>query len=565
MGCSSSGGGSVGAHGVRAEGQREKCLRETCSYLKHSSQGHGFCCHACRTHGTHGPACQKVLAEGGRGPALEKVPAAGARNETTGAVAPEASPGAFWQASLRFGRHAIGMDESNGVTATETMHLVAHQGKLFASFGKWMSPEFVAKDFSKMQNFVGRLDSAGGKWVVDMQGQHESKHAARLSCLSSITWPRDCHGKELEPSVQALVVTFGLGKHGNFMMFRDDKDDSAPGTQHSWHQVKYAEQASDFTGGDTARAVLVHRDGVTGVDRIFALQGTCGAVSGVYDPSSKNPGKVVWDSCPEKLDLASIGKAKRLPFRPLSMVAANGKLYLSSAGLILQRVDGASPVWRVVVNMATLRPGDGKLNEAVGGIRGMTVVPNPVGSGSSVLFCWNPNERSKSRIHRADPSQDGSSLNAPVEEASINALAKRYLGHEDLYYTLAAYNDMLETTVGTAQCNLIGFEVVVAGRAVDQLPLDPGQKVQEKSGKLLRGYWAGGGFAVRKGPDEYEVMEVGGPRNSASHVDPALTAVRCYANSPFPEEPGFVYFAGYDCNSFPSQDTAWIYKGRLAN
>lgn len=42
-----------------------------------------------------------------------------------------------------------------------------------------------------------------------------------------------------------------------------------------------------------------------------------------------------------------------------------------------------------------------------------------------------------------------------------------------------------------------------------------------------------------------------------------LTAVRCYKGSPFPEEPGVVYFGGYDCNNSPCEDTAWVYRGVL--
>jgi hypothetical protein len=69
-------------------------------------------------------------------------------------------------------------------------------------------------------------------------------------------------------------------------MFRDDGDDSAPGTPQTWREYKYAEEADwvDPGGGDKARAVTLHRDTVTGADRIVVLQGMCGVVSGAYDP-----------------------------------------------------------------------------------------------------------------------------------------------------------------------------------------------------------------------------------------------------------------------------------------
>ena len=59
----------------------------------------------------------------------------------------------------------------------------------------------------------------------------------------------------------------------------------------------------DELASGTARAVVVHRDAVTGVDRIFALQGQRGVVSGVYDPQCSAAGKVLWDKEPETLGL----------------------------------------------------------------------------------------------------------------------------------------------------------------------------------------------------------------------------------------------------------------------
>jgi hypothetical protein len=61
-----------------------------------------------------------------------------------------------WEPSLLFGAKAVGA--SPEMTATETMHIEAHKGQLFASFGKWMSPEFVKKQ--------GNLGLALGDFLV---------------------------------------------------------------------------------------------------------------------------------------------------------------------------------------------------------------------------------------------------------------------------------------------------------------------------------------------------------------------------------------------------------------
>jgi len=45
---------------------------------------------------------------------------------------------------------------------------------------------------------------------------------------------------------------------------------------------------------------------------------------------------------------------------------------------------------------------------------------------------------------------------------------------------------------------------------------------------------------------------------------PTLVSVRAIAVSPFAEDRGRAfYFAGFDCNSVPSHNTAWIYRGEM--
>ena len=38
---------------------RPKCARDGCNYLRHSTQGHEYCCNACRGDQPHGPACER--------------------------------------------------------------------------------------------------------------------------------------------------------------------------------------------------------------------------------------------------------------------------------------------------------------------------------------------------------------------------------------------------------------------------------------------------------------------------------------------------------------------------
>ena len=48
------------------------------------------------------------------------------------------------------------------------------------------------------------------------------------------------------------------------------------------------------------------------------------------------------------------GGATKLEFRPLAFVRANGKLYMSAASVILQRVDGHNPAIRTLNMCASL-------------------------------------------------------------------------------------------------------------------------------------------------------------------------------------------------------------------
>jgi hypothetical protein len=58
----------------------------------------------------------------------------------------------------------------------------------------------------------------------------------------------------------------------------------------------------------------------------------------------------------------------------------------------------------------------------------------------------------------------------------------------------------------------------------------------------------------------YELAEITDPQR------PMLVSTRVIAISPFPGDQGkALYFGGYDCNSVPSHNTAWIYRGELVS
>ena len=96
---------------------RPKCAREGCNFARHTDQPHGFCCNACRINGQHGPLCQKH----------------------TWPIAPPPDDRfkLRWHPSLLFGKGATGMKDFADLTATETMHIVAHKGETRSVTGRF--------------------------------------------------------------------------------------------------------------------------------------------------------------------------------------------------------------------------------------------------------------------------------------------------------------------------------------------------------------------------------------------------------------------------------------------
>jgi hypothetical protein len=75
--------------------------------------------------------------------------------------------------------------------------------------------------------------------------------------------------------------------------------------------------------------------------------------------------------------------------RPLAIVEANGWLLFSAGALIYRRVDGMSPRYETIMDMSSAVPADAHriapngatdLSQA-GGIRGLTAIASPKGSG----------------------------------------------------------------------------------------------------------------------------------------------------------------------------------------
>jgi len=267
-----------------------------------------------------------------------------------------------WEQSFKAGM----IDKSTGkpIRGTEIMHLAAHKGRLYAGNGYWMDTRGY-KNIPWSQVLV--LDSPDGTWKVDLA---LGRPYLKVTALESVTFTTDGDGKALAAPVNLLLAACDIqgGHRQSNIWTRDDG-------KNTWTKTTLQ---GDPKYRRSTRALAVHRDQKTGVDRIFVAAGALGIYSGVFDASQR--GKIRWD-----------GKAELGPvtIRPMSFAEANGSLYASAGVSVYRRKDGPSPAWGKVYSDNT------REHWELGGIRGLTAVPSPNGSGESILLspCDHPSGR----------------------------------------------------------------------------------------------------------------------------------------------------------------------------
>ena len=407
-----------------------------------------------------------------------------------------------FQASMQ-----AGFQDTNGnrVAGTEVMHLVPHNGRLYASTSLWMEKDPAVPKACQ----ILALDSPKGPWRVERQF---TTNNLRWGCLKTVTFSA---GKV------ALLLAAPDVRRGLVRIFcRND------GTG-EWT----ASVLGTVTNYTTTRSIGQHRDTVTRMERVFAGTDKLGVISGVYDAAA--PGRLRWEAAPEMLTPAGE--------RVMGFCDCNGIFYSATSRHIFQRTDGAAPVWKEIYFC--------ERETSPCGVRGLSAVPNPAGRGEVLLFA------ALSKVRRLDPA-DGCK---ETMELDLPEFLTQIWGIK-VSFVLSAYNEFLPYKLpGTAETVwLFGFESSY-----------PAAVVKAKADKLHLFVREGhrGAFAAEarcfirhaNGTNiSYEVATVADPRQ------PTLVAVRAIAVSPFAADGGRAfYFGGFDCNAAPSHDTAWIYRAEL--
>lgn len=439
-----------------------------------------------------------------------------------------------WRVSLE-----MGSEDPRGqrISATEVRSLVVYQDRLFAGAGIWMEPDTADPlQPGPMVLVLDRPVSQGGRWLADLvlterieapghklDGSHRFFN---ISAMKAVEFTTDASGNALEAPVPLLVFSVWDHWDATEVFVRD-----ASG---NWNRTTVIPPSDppDLSGTCRRhiRSFVLHRDGATGVDMLFA--GTNGKAccesriyAGVYDVSV--PGRIRWHESPEPFE-----DPPNPDDRVLSMAEANSKLYATVCGKLYERQDGDTPTWKLVFkhkdDFCPAGPGES-------GYRGTTAIPGDTGEILMMAMeGWSPH------VGRIDPLADF----AFVQELDT----RKYLRDEWstlVTYVIAAYNDITPFRMTD------GNTVLLLGL--------------EASTPLALGTWnswaPGAWYFVRYNDADYELRQI---QDFTLPNTPKLVATRTLVASPFNGEQGRVIYAGgFDANRETCHDTGWLYRGEL--
>jgi len=421
---------------------------------------------------------------------------------------PEDETAAEGDLAVRFTRDYVpGTRDANGqfMGGTETMRIVAHDGKLFAAIGYWTDQP---GDDPRPGAQILRKDGPDKEWQVE----RDFPGALRVNAMKSITFTSDYMGRRLPKPVSLLLADAGLvaARSGGELVcyVRDD----AAGRWVKNVVTSRAPRAFNRTFG-------IHQDAITGIDHVFAGTGAGEIYRGSYDPDAS--GWIRWEAKPEYANPDFDGGAFK---RCQGFCIANGKLYASVSPRLLERSDGPEPTWSEVFRWEPKQ-------RAGAGLRGITAVSAPEGGHQVILG----SREQEGRILRIDP---------------LNHFKVQLELRSDIF---------LDERVGEFRGGkLVAYNRFVPGKhPLTGEPIHWVTVAGVKTGDI-KAAW----LMIRHADGKYETVRVFDPELSNP---PTLVSTRTLEFAPWSDRA--FYTGGYDgaANRRRNHNTAWIFKGTLPN
>lgn len=459
--------------------------------------------------------------------------AAQLRLARTGLSRPDYAGPASGFTNLRFTqRQNAGTNDLNNrlVSATETLHLVAHQGQLFAGTGNRHNDPYPSDTNNLPANWTGAQilvkDSPTTPWRVDEWTPPIFRAHLRVEALESFTFTTKADGSALNPPANLLLA--GLSDITTNGADVASVRTRMPGTADGWVHSTVA------TSTIPANVISFgsHVDAGSGVHVIFAGLQNGDIYRGVLN--SNAPGLISWFSGDRELAGGGPVTAFAECGAYLYAVSALRHTNTSAAvvGGLFVRNDASNRwvrvyKWNAPADVAAA-PEDQRL------ALGLTAVRDPQGTSNQVLLlarAW------PGVIERVDPAD---SFHVTTELDVRDFVARQW--NDDRVRSNAV--TIAYTGFTAARDPVTGETVHLVGVWLD-FP-DTNSPA-----------FAGSHFLIRHLDGTYEAADI--PNDQPGNQ---LRATRCIAVSPFVTDGGSAfYFGGYDTAENESHHTAWILRG----
>ena len=431
----------------------------------------------------------------------------------------------------------------------EVMALATQAGRLFAATDQWEYPGPSAHGQVLVKN------SAAGPWRLLEQTQ-----STRVQALDSFPIPAD---QGLGPGHSLLITQAIVDGQSRIQWLLDGARSFTP-----------ADSYVLPSAADVVRAFGAEESG--GVWSVWAGDDPTGILRGTW---SRARHALVFSRTPE-LTAAPPGSPGLKTQKVTAFANCGGALYVTINTKLYRRNDGPLPPGAARWVLVYQEPPVGPFNS---GLRGLTCV---IHDGSPALLLSAESDGNVYRIghlprgrlgaspaRAPEPGHGIAGLTPVLEFAPVPAIRQMLAregtalpasGRGSIGYVIAAYNDFTTVTIDGAVRQVFGFEWGYQG----------GCPRGRKCGPAAFGavtFDAAACFAVRTDDGSspaYTLRCLGGPAFTPSGAaagairsGQAFVSIRTIRASPFGDRR--LFYAGYDCNFYPADGTAWTGSSAL--